>query len=84
MIISGQFIRVIVRDIFVYIVLENTNSHKKKSVGGHDIHRLIKEVITVSANNLLADIHRVGDQRTALRHKSQINMNSVANPIGRI
>ncbi len=56
----------------------------KKSVGGEDIHRLIKIGFSVSGNDFLAYIHRVGDQRTVLRHKSQIDVNSVANPIGRI
>ena len=57
---------------------------QKKSVGGDDIHRLIKEGFSVSGNDFLAYIHRVGDRRTVLRHKSQIDVNSIANPIGRI
>ena len=57
---------------------------QKKSVGGDDIHRLIKEGFTVLGNDFLAYIYRVGDRRTVLRHKSQIDVNSIANPIGRI
>lgn len=55
-----------------------------KSVGGEDIHRLIKEGFSVLGNDFLAYIHRVIDRRTVLQHKSQIDVNSVANPIGRI
>ena len=43
-----------------------------------------KEGFSVLGNDFLAYIHRVGDRRTVLRHKSQIDVNSIANPIGRI
>ena len=43
-----------------------------------------KEGFSVSGNDFLAYIHRVRDRRTVLRHKSQIDVNSIANPIGRI